>query len=279
MRGKRPLALAAALFGLGGCTGNAGMAGESCVVTDPMPQCGDAGLVGYACSGTARPDEEQSRSIDGVPQGIICTDEGPLDDAGTSGFCCSPATTSCVFDPVAGCAAPTYGYECLGGYDRPEAFDPTVSCGEGLVQGNFIIYCCGAQAPSHGCQQATSATCPETLVPWTCTDETLPSEAELGSNQSRADYNLLVCDVPTVVQQGSTQTINYCCFTPTLVPPGASCLFDTTVPGCAPGSFGFACTGPDTPAQDYPAVTCADSGASGVNPQGYQATLYCCQYQ
>lgn len=280
MRGTSPLALAVvALFGAGACTGNAGVAGESCVVSGTTPQCGDAGLVGYTCSGLARPDEEQSQSIDGVPQGIICTDEGALGDDAGHGYCCSSTTTSCVFDPVAGCAAPTYGYECLGGYDRPEAFDPTVSCGEGLVEGNLVVYCCAAQLPAHGCQQATSATCPETLVPWTCSNQTLPSEAELGSNQSRADYNLLLCDIPTVTQQGALTTTNYCCFTPASVPPGASCLFDTAVPGCAPGSFGFACTGPDTPAEDYPAVTCSDGGTPGLNAQGYAATLYCCQYQ
>lgn len=279
MRGIRPLTLTAALFGPIGCTGNASTPGGSCVVSSPTPQCADAGLVDYTCNGTARPDEEQSKSIDNVPQGIICTDEGALQNDGGEAFCCSGTTTSCAFDPVAGCAAPTYGYQCLGGYDRPEAFDPNLFCGEGLAQGNFIVYCCGAQPLSHGCQQATSATCPRTLVPWTCTDQSLPSEAELGSNQSRADFNLLVCDVPTVVQGATVTTTNYCCFTPTSVPPGASCLFDIGVPGCAQGSFGFACTGPDTPAEDYPSITCADGGTPGVSAQGYAASLYCCQYE
>jgi hypothetical protein len=278
LRGAGPLSLMTALLCSSGCTGNAN-SGGGCVVSSPTAQCADAGLIDYACNGSARPDEEQSESIDGIPQGIICTAEGVQND-GSQGFCCSSNTTPCVYDPVAGCAAPTYGYECIGGYDRPEAFDPTLLCGEGLaLADNLITYCCSGQAPSHGCQQATSATCPQTLVPWTCTDQSLPIEAELGSNQSRADFNFLVCDVPTVVKSATGTNTNYCCFTPTSLPPGASCLFDTGVPGCAPGSFGFACTGPDTPGEDYAAVTCADAGTSGINAQGYPATLYCCQYQ
>lgn len=278
MRGAAPLRLMTALLGLSACTGNAGSA-RDCVVSTPTTQCTDAGLIDYACTGSGRPDQELSASVDGIPEGIICTAEGTQND-GTAGYCCSPNTTPCVFDPVAGCAAPTYGYECLGGYDRPEAFDPTLFCGEGLSEpGGLTAYCCSAQPPSHGCQQATSATCPQTLVPWTCSDQSLPQEAELGSNQSRADFVFLVCDVPTVVKSATITTTNYCCFTPTDVPPGASCFFDIGVPGCAAGSFGFACTGPDTPEQDYPAIVCTGGGAPGANPQGDPATVYCCQYE
>ncbi|MGA3123569.1 MAG: hypothetical protein ABSF69_22610 [Polyangiaceae bacterium] len=265
------------LLALGACTSNASDVDGACAVdSDPQLQCA-SGFIGYSCNDGARPDEN-GEFVDGVPQGIVCTDQGVLQSSGGTGFCCTSETTPCVYDPVAGCVAPTYGYQCLGS-DRPEAFDPSLYCGEGVQEADLIEYCCGAQPLPHGCQQATGATCAETLVPWTCTDQTLPTEAELGANQSRADFNLLVCSIPTVVMAATTTT-NYCCFTPTSVSLEASCLFDTTVPGCAPGSFGFACTGPDTPAQDYAGISCPDDvGVAGVNPQGYRASLYCCQYQ
>jgi hypothetical protein len=264
------LALAAPSCSSGPATG-----GGSCAVdNNPQFNCGSA--VGYSCIGSARP--EGSRFVSGIPQGLICNDLGMIEGNGTENYCCSAQSTPCAYDPVAACAAPAYGYECRGA-GRPESYNETISCGEGLVQGDLVIYCCSDNKPSQGCAQATGG-CPSTLVPWTCTDNTLPSEFELGSNQSRADFNLLVCSVPTVTTAASRTTSKYCCFTPTSVPKGASCLQDTTLSGCGPGSFGFACTGPDTPEQDYPRINCGDAGVStGKSAEGYNATLYCCQFQ
>jgi hypothetical protein len=146
------------------------------------------------------------------------------------------------------------------------------------VNGDLIVYCCGGAKPSPGCSQVSGHACAGTLVGWTCHDQSLPSEAELGSNQSRADFNLLVCGVPQVVM-GSTGAVHqYCCFTPTSIPAQGSCLNDTAVPGCPTDSFGFACTGPDTPEQDYPSLSCNGKAVRGTNAQGYAATLYCCAY-
>lgn len=249
---------------------------SACTLSSALkPPCA-SGFVGYACAGSARPDENAD-FVEGTPQGLVCTDEGKV-GGGSEGYCCTSATTPCAYDPVAGCAAPTYGYECRGS-DRPEAFDPSLFCGEGLVENDLIVYCCGAAPMAHGCSQIAGHTCPSTLVGWTCHDQSAPSEVELGSNQSRADFNLLVCGMPTVVMGTTGAVRQYCCFTPTSLPKGGSCLGDTAIPGCAPDSFGFACTGPDTPNEDYPRIACRSAGVRGTNPQGYAATLYCCQYE
>jgi len=66
---------------------------------------------------------------------------------------------------------------------------------------------------------------------------------------------------------------------PALIPPGATCVQDTVVPGCAAGRFGFACYGPDTPDQDYAPMSCPDPGVAGNSAEGYAATLYCCDFR
>jgi hypothetical protein len=281
MNGRRVHLLGVALYlGLAttaACTGVAPAIPGSCaLVTDPQPLCA-VGLVGYACGDSSRPDEDAD-FVSGVPEGLVCTDEGKVSGSSNEAYCCTTTKTACAYDPVAGCSSPTYGYQCLGS-DRPEAFDPSLFCGEGLVEGDLIVYCCGSAPPAQGCSQVSGHSCADTLVGWTCHDLSLPSEAELGDNQSRADFNLLVCSVPTVVTGGSGTVHEYCCFTPTSMPIGGTCLEDVSVPDCPPDSFGFACTGIDTPDQDYPSITCSGAGTRGKNPQGFESTLFCCQYQ
>jgi hypothetical protein len=260
------------------CSGRPSTPQGSCH-TDSSPQlaCG-AGLVGYSCAGAQRPDEATSDSVGGIPRGTICTDMGKLEGDDNKQYCCTQGLTMCAYDPVLGCAAPAYGYQCRGS-DRPEALDPNLFCGEGVVEGDLINYCCSGSMPSQGCAMSTNAVCPSTLVAWTCHDQSLPTEAELGSNQSRADFNHLICSIPVSATTPSGTSINYCCYTPPLLPIGGSCLSDITVPQCAAGSFGFACTGPDRPDQDYARIECPGSGVPGKRADGYPATLYCCQYQ
>src|SRR5205814_2067048 len=110
---------------------------------------------------------------------------------------------------------------------------------------------------------ATSATLG--LVGYTCTGTARPDQAatylegvpraeQLGANKSRADDFYQLCPVATPA--GNPLYSNYCCYPPAPLPEGASCLQDTHVPGCAPGRFGFACYGFDTPEQDYLPMRC-----------------------
>ena len=117
---------------------------------------------------------------------------------------------------------------------------------------------CFAAAPQRCCRAVTAD---------------LPNEGELGTDQSRSDATLL-CDVPSIVGG----RYGYCCFTPTQLTLGGTCLQDQAVPNCASGSFGFACTGPDTPEQDYPRIMCSTPSVPGTSAQGYRANLYCCDY-
>jgi len=122
----------------------------------------------------------------------------------------------------------------------------------------------------NGKNGTTGFTCPSL-------DAGLPTQGNLGTDESRSDA-LLLCSVPTasVFQTGF---VDYCCYTPSAEPTGATCLQDQSVPGCAPGFWGFACLGPDIPQQDYPRINCGSAGVRGHNQMGISALLYCCNYE
>jgi hypothetical protein len=229
-------------------------------------------LIGYSCTGSLRPDENPSLSR-GI-QGIVCADQGPLPGMG-EGYCCTGKTTTCAYDTSAVCPATDTGYSCLGP-NRPDAFDPTLSCGQGVPTNGLVVYCCGTMVKSP-CMKDSNIPCATGTVGFKCTatDAGLPTQGDLGTDESRSDA-LLVCSVPTPDQLGG---IEYCCFTPTQEPIGATCLQDQSVPKCAGGSWGFACTGPDTPDQDFPRIACNGAAVRGVNQTGISAMLYCCNYE
>jgi hypothetical protein len=240
------------------------------VGSTPMP----AGLIGYSCSSNARPDQSPSSS-EGVPSGLVCAAKG-ANGAGNQTFCCSPNSTPCAYDPVLSCDVGTDGYECLGA-DRPEALNPAIQCGNGVQDGNYIDYCCSGEKQPAGCVQVDTLGCSERLTGFSCPGTALPKAEQLGASESRADYYRPLCPTPTVASNVTRN--NYCCFMPALPPVGASCVQDTAVPGCAPGRFGFACYGPDTPAQDYSTMNCPAAPSTGHSDEGYPATLYCCDFQ
>jgi hypothetical protein len=242
----------------------------------------DIGLVGYSCTGSARPDDDGSY-IQGIPGGLLCANRG-APDGGSQEYCCTSSSTPCVYDPVAPCGPSAYGYQCRGSI-RPESFNPAITCGNGFYEGSLIDYCCSGTpaSPSTTCLQSDSAMlpdggpCPPELLGWVCPDQALPESSELGVSKSRADVYYLLCPTPT---PAATKGYSYyCCYVPARPPVGASCVEDTAVPGCAPGRFGFACYGPDTPEDDYPPMSCPAPGVPGGSAEGYSATLYCCDFQ
>lgn len=282
----------AALFGglgAGSCSTGAAAKSGSCVLTSPELDCSvgvdggpavpAAGLLGYACTGSARPDDSPS-FIDGVPKGIVCSDRGNPD--GTEHYCCTAEATTCAYNPVADCSSTTFGYECRGS-DRPDALNPTLVCGQGLRVDELVHYCCSGQREKPGCQAYSAAGCPNALDGWLCTGASLPTEEQLGPSESRADYTYEICSMPIAAPNPDVHY--FCCFTPKGLPEGASCVQDVAVPGCAPGNFGFACYGPDTPEQDYPIVRCRnedgtpETPVSGRSMEGYPALLYCCTFE
>lgn len=266
---------------------------------DPALACGtygqgdaavDTNLVGYSCTGTARPDDSP-KFQDGVPQGHICADRGALND-GTQGYCCTDYETTCAYNPSAPCSEtqPVYGYQCRGA-DRPEAHNPFLYCGQGTTQGDLIDYCCSSQNKWAGTTPTTTGcmlygnrgTCDNRKLGFMCAGDTLPTEEVLSSSKSKADINRLVCSTPADIP--NSELFYYCCYIPALLPEEGSCVNDTKVPNCespyddtSPLKFGFACYGPDTPEQDYPHIKCSSSGFPGTSAEGYPATLYCCEY-
>jgi hypothetical protein len=284
---KRPLCLPLVplLCGLGtsACTNNDTVPSGTCVVDPATVNCtiGGAspeslGLVAYSCTGTARPDYRPTY-IDGVPQGLVCADQGPASGDGPHGYCCSSQTTSCAYDPVAICDPDTTGYQCWGA-DRPEALNPAVYCNQGVRKDDLIKYCCSGTKRTPGCTQSDAVGCSARLMGWICPAGSLPTAQDLGANKSRADLYYQLCSVPKPAANPSYNT--FCCYTPGLGPPGGSCVQHTGVSDCQPGRFGFACYGPDTPEEDYnPRMHCPDPGFPGLSAERYPATLYCCDFQ
>jgi hypothetical protein len=269
-------------LGTGACSDNQLPGNGACVTNPATVSCGagDAsaeslGLVAYACTGTARPDENPTYP-DGVPQGLVCANQGAMGSNGLQGYCCSAQVTSCAYDPVAICDTNTYGYQCRGA-DRPEAFNATVFCNQGVWDGDLLKYCCSGSNPPAACIQSDSVGCSAALMGWLCPVSNIPTSQDLGANQSRADLYYQLCPIPTPATNPNYNI--FCCYTPGLVPVGGTCVQDLAVSGCQPGRFGIACYGPDTPEEDYPPLHCPDPGFSGVSAQGYPATLYCCDFQ
>ncbi|HVV49636.1 MAG TPA: hypothetical protein VHO06_08255 [Polyangia bacterium] len=274
-------------------TSSAPTLGGTCAVDDALtagcnvtPDGGAAnlGLVGYACTGAGeRPDLEQARYVDGVPQGIICADKTPLPDGGVpsgpQNYCCTAATTTCVYNPVSTCGVGTYGYECQD-INRPESYNPDIICGQGVPGPKYVDYCCSGISLPPGCAENDALGCAAGLVGWNCPTSPaglVPKGQDLADNKSRADQYYLVCSVPTLSPSGKVN--NFCCYPPAAVPPGGACVEDNSVPGCAPGRFGFSCYGEETPSDDFPPMNCPDPGVPGTSSAGYPASLYCCDYE
>jgi hypothetical protein len=248
---------------------------------DPAVNCSVNGfaadaiyLSGYSCSGTARPDEG-STYVDGVPQGIVCANEGVGTD-GKPGYCCTNFTTQCAYNPAALCdETGAYGYQCRGA-DRPEAVNPAISCNQGVREDDLINYCCKGTATGVNCTQSDAIGCVAGVLGWTCPAGSQPTAQDMGANKSRADLYYLLCPVPTTAPNPKYET--FCCFTATLVPDGGTCQQNMRMPNCAPGRFGIACYGTDRPEQNFSRLSCPDPGVPGVSEQGYPATNYCCDF-
>jgi hypothetical protein len=293
MVGRRPflfLALASLLVAVvsGGC-GNPIHPPDTCI-PDPSISCMGAGTDGWSCGGRSRPDE--NTSLGGQIKSIVCA-YTEVQANGRAAYCCTNYTTSCASDPSISCAngagagmlgIAVAGYSCIG-TNRPDSFDTDLTCMQGISAYGHLVFCCN---PIGGgvCARDTSVGCKKGTLGFACQfPGSIPGEADLGINQSRSGVPL-VC---TLAAQGAKKpdggnVTDYCCYPPTAVPPGATCLQDQlegqiqNVPGCQAGSFGFACTGTDTPDQDYLRMVCSHGGVRGTNAQGVPASLYCCEF-
>lgn len=233
-----------------------------------------ANLVGYACSGSLRPDHGATVS-EGVPIGLLCADKGPISDTGEEAYCCTNDTVTCAFDPAGECEPGDAAYQCWGN-NRPESLNPTLLCSNGTSERGLYHYCCTGQPKPPACVESSAVGCGERLLGFRCEGDTLPRGENYGANRSRADSYYPVCSVAQVAPNERFKT--YCCYMTLPEPQGGTCHRQPSVPGCEPGRFGFACYGPDTPEDNYPPIDCPDPGFSGRSAEGYEATLYCCDF-
>lgn len=290
LAGPSLLLVCAAVAGCNGTVAPPGGCAQSSKVACPTNDDG------WVCTGATTPDE--ITNVNKVIDSIVCAATGEVLASGGTAYCCTRNTTTCAADPrvvcpnqcndpTASCTNAFTGYSCMG-TNRPDAFllgdaggGLNFNCQQGIHAYGVIQYCCGT-APIPSCARNTNVSCMKGTLGFTCPGSGLPSETDLGMNQSRSEVPL-ICSLgtPDTISRGAT---DYCCYTPTAAPPGATCLQDQLsgqpVPGCQPGTtFGFACTGKlDTPDQDYPRMTCNHGSATGTNSLGLSATLYCCDF-
>ncbi len=241
MRARCSIALLGSAVAWGGVAGcmkdDATVTATSCVINAEMPcntvLAGDKdagvplGLVGYTCQGTDRPDQ-YAKYIHGIPFGQICASQ-----ANAGEYCCTSEDdlANCAYNPTAICPdddgdgpGKATGYQCWGP-NRPEVNNAAITCGNGVREGNWVNYCCHSQPRPVGCTQAKGAFgCTGGLIGWVCPEGFRPRGEDFGANESRADYYYFVCGVPTPAPNPDYST--YCCFTPSPVLPGGSCVYN-----------------------------------------------------
>jgi hypothetical protein len=164
------------------------------------------------------------------------------------------SSSSCAVDSSVSCSSGT-GWSCSGGAQPQDSNTDLVCSTDG--SGDF---CCASSSCSY---DSTVQGCQSGSVGYSCASGSAPPD--------QADATL-VCSEPTT-ENGADA---YCCFTNTTAASSSStCQEDSSVTGCQPGSYGFSCTGSDTPDMDYSGITCS-TPTSGMDAQGDAAMLYCC---
>jgi hypothetical protein len=167
---------------------------------------------------------------------------------------CSNDTSTCNTDPSLACAYGS-GWTCSG-VAQPEDNHPDLVCSADNGAGQ---YCCVSSGNS--CTYDPSVPCSHGAG-YSCNAGDSPPDS--------ADPSLL-CSVPTA--SGGLDL--YCCYAYTVVVSTGSCTEDPAVgTGCQAGSYGFSCTGADSPAADFSNLVCS---AGVVDSAG--DTIYCCTYQ
>jgi hypothetical protein len=154
--------------------------------------------------------------------------------------------SQCRVDTDVVCPGDFVGYSCQG------ESKPSPSCGAGTLESDGEIgYCCGVSVAA-GCVIDTTLGCVESSG-YSCTGGVRPDTTD----QS------LVCSAGVA---GPSADERYCCVGVT-----GTCAADPNVAGCTAGSYGFSCTGADTPAETQTSLVCS-SATRGPNDE----SLYCC---
>lgn len=237
--GLTPLALSLLA---GGCSSTTTATTNDTCSQNTNLACGDN--IGYSCTGAATPGPD-----------LICG-AGTI----TGDYCCYAASTtadSCSKDITVDCSSGGSGYTCTSSTVQPEQF--------------FDVLCGGPSGNSYCCNPVTASTCQPDPAVTDCAAGTWGYSCASGDPSPDATTSTLVCSIPTKV--GFVD--EYCCFDNTITPPAdATCQKDWTL-ACEPDSagnpsYGFTCTGTDTPDQDFSNITnCSAATGDGT---------FCCTY-
>jgi hypothetical protein len=174
-----------------------------------------------------------------------------------------PGGSDCSEDSSVSCST-GMGWSCTGS-SQPEDSNSGLVCSNDVGTGQF---CCVSSSCNY---DATVTGCASGTTGYSCAT---------GDSAPDATDSTLVCSVPTT----ANGVDEYCCFTNvTTVSATSTCEQDSTVSGCQPDSagnpsYGFSCTGSESPDTDFSNITCSAMGTSGMDAQGAAATLFCCTY-
>ncbi len=163
-------------------------------------------------------------------------------------------TAACNADNNVPCPTGAAGYTCSGS-QTPQATNASLDCGSGTNDGSDTDYCCVTLSGHTTCaQDSTVQGCQSGSYGFSCTGSDTPDQAD----------SSLDCSTGTPGNSGETL---YCC----IAYVSSTCMQDSTVQGCQAGSYGFSCTGTDTPSDSDSSLNCS-TGTAGNNGE----TLYCC---
>jgi hypothetical protein len=239
------------LLGAAGCTTTTNSATNQCQV-DSTVTCA-SGSTGYTCTaGAAAPDVSDTSLVCGASNGA-------------DQYCCTTATTTTQ------CALTTQSctggqvYTCPATVAAPDVSDTSITCGTPVSDNGMYDYCC-VPATTYDCQLDYTVTqgCASGTYGYSCTPDSPPPDYSVSS---------IVCSIPAVTSTAD----DYCCATLSAT-SSSTCSQDSSVTGCQDGSFGFSCTGTDTPDQSYSTDLSCSDGVVGQDAFGNDATLYCCLY-
>jgi len=236
---------------------------------DSTVTCGD-GADGYSCTSTDAPDDSDPT--------LECS-IGVLDGANTD-YCCLGSTyswgaSSCGQDDSVTCPTPgSFGFSCSG-TDTPDMTDSTLTCTAGTS--DPTDFCCASGIAGDGsssggggitglpssCAADSSVTCTGGADGYSCTSTDAPDDSD----------PTLECSIGVADPTTATST-DYCCLPSTFSWGTSTCAQDDSVTGgcTTAGSYGFSCTGSDTPDQTDMTLTCSTGVA---DPDGN--TDFCCQ--
>lgn len=187
-----------------------------------------------------------------VSAGLIgCTVNSTTNNPGNGNNGNNGNTDTCTADTTVDCMQGN-GWSCTGS-DTPED-NADVVCSTGTEDSGKTDYCCvTGSGVTSTCSIDSSVTCQEGTG-FSCTGSDSPDQSD----------SSLVCSEPS--SDGSNT--DYCC---TPYSSGGTCMQDSTVTGCTSGSYGFSCTGSDSPSSTDSSLTCS---TPTTDPNG--GMDYCC---